>query len=340
MVSTGIGPIDDLLGGSGSGSGPIDASADVLSVGFVQDLLIGLGFPNLPGALGAGRGTFGPHTTDAVRRFQQQSVPALPVTGAVDGATLGALSKAPWKTPFACCPYLTLVLDVGFTGMARLVSLTAQFEGAGRFTALNRNTDRAGLSFGLIQWAQKPGRLNELLRAFQAQQPAPFLQILTGGSQDTGQRLLAHTAKARGGTDDQGRTTDPLFDLVAAPWDARFLAAGEDRDLQQVQLDLAISDFTASMTALQAEAPAIRSERGVAFMLDVANQHGDAGAKSILQQVQTPGLSEASLLAAVQTESIARVRAQFGEGKETASTTARRTAFRTSALLSDGPVAI
>lgn len=336
MARTGLEDIDNLLSGQGATS--IDETADRQTVGFVQDLLIGQGFANLPGVLGPGRGTFGPHTTDAVREFQQRV--SLPVTGAVDHQTLDALVRIPWKIPFACCPYLTLVLDTAYTGMARLVSLTAQFEGAGRFTAMNRNSDRAGLSFGLIQWAQKPGRLNELLRALQARQPARYVQILGGGSEATAQDLIAHTAKPRGGTDNQGHTTDPRFDLIAPAWEARFVAAGSDRDLQFIQVDAAIAAFNKSMIALQSVAPIIRSERGIAFMLDVANQHGDGGAKSIIKKVETPGIPESDLLAAIQQESVARVRAQFGDGNETASTMARRTAFRTSPLLSDEPVSV
>jgi len=57
--------------------------------------------------------------------------------------------------------------------------------------------------------------------------------------------------------------------------------------VQLVQVDAAIAAFNKSMIALQAVAPMIRSERGIAFMLDVANQHGDGGAKSIIQKVKT-----------------------------------------------------
>lgn len=335
-MRTGIDRIDDLL--SDRSGATIDPNADQDAVGFVQDVLLGHDFRSLPGVLGAGRGVFGPHTTDAVRAFQQQS--SLNATGTVDGPTLQALVKTPWTRPFACCAYLTVVLDVAYTGMARLVSLTAQFEGMGRFTALNRNSDGAGLSFGLIQWAQKPGRLNELLRAFQAGEPARFVDVLGGGVEETAQLLIEHTAKPRGGTNVHGLTTDPRFDLIAAPWDTRFVAAGHDPALQRVQLRTAIAAFQKSLQRLQAMMPALRSERGIAFLLDVANQHGDAGAESIIRAVQRPGISESDLLAAIQRESVARVRAQFGDGPETDSTAVRRNAFRTSPLLSDQPLAV
>lgn len=244
---------------------------------------------------------------------------------------------APASNPIASRGYLALVLDFIFSGIVRVMSLTTRFEGAGRFTAINRNTDKAGLSFGLIQWAQKPGRLNELLRAFQQQQPQNFVRIFGGGDAALAQALIAHTAKPGGGVDSQGRTTDPRFDLVSEPWVSRFHQAALDRNLQRVQVNLALSAFRVSFQRLQAFAPPIRSERGVAFMLDLANQHGNGGAKSIFTKVQKPGLSEAELLKAIQEESVARVRAQFGEGNEVVSTRNRREAFRTSPLLLGAP---
>jgi peptidoglycan hydrolase-like protein with peptidoglycan-binding domain len=331
MARTGINRIDDLL--AGRPVDPIGAAGDPETVGFIQDLLIGHDVHGLPGVLGAGRGTFGPHTTDAVRQFQEAR--SLPPTGVVDGATLDRLARAPWAQPFACCGYVTLVLDLDFTGLVRLVSLTSQFEGAGRFTALNRNSDRAGLSFGLIQWAQKPGRLNELLRAFEAAEPAAYGRIFGAGNEADARGLIDHTARPRGGTDDQGRTLDPRFDLIAPPWDARFIAAGSDPALQRVQIDTAIAAFHKSIARLQLFAPRIQSERGIAFMLDLANQHGDAGAESIFRAADAPGVSDQDLLAALQRESVARVRAQFGDGVVVQSTLARREAFRNSPALSD-----
>jgi peptidoglycan hydrolase-like protein with peptidoglycan-binding domain len=332
MARTGIGRIDDLL--DGRATDPIGAGSDAETIGFVQDLLIGHDFKSLPGVLGASRGTFGPHTAEAVRQFQQAHT--VPATGTIDRATLNALATTPWARPFACCGYLTLVLDVAFTGVARLVSLTSQFEGAGRFTAMNRNTDGAGLSFGLIQWAQKPGRLNELLRAFEAQQPARFVEVFGAGDPALARGLIEHTAKPRGGTDDTGHATDARFDLIAAPWDARFVDAGTDVSLQRVQIGVATAAFEQSIAHLRAFAPEIRSERGLAFMLDLANQHGDGGAEKIFNRVRTPGVTEPELLAAIAEESVARVQAQFPNRPEIIDATrARRTAFRTTALLSD-----
>jgi len=335
MAATGVARVDSLFAGAGAPIAAGDPDPD--AVGAIQDLLRGHGVSNLPGLLGASRGRFGPRTAQAVRTFQRTS--GLAETGAVDGPTLRALAQRPAREPRASRPYLALVLDVLFAGLPRLMSITSEFEGAGRFAAFNANSDRAGLSFGLIQWAQRPGRLHELLQAFAARRRDAFLRVLAGGDEALADALLRHTARPSGGVNAAtGVTTDPRFDLVAEPWAGRFAAAGRDRDLQRVQVDTAVEAFDRSLTAIaQFAGGRVRSERGVAFLLDLANQHGDAGARGIFNRVQRPGMAEAELLAAMAKESVARVRAQFGEGAETRSTAARRRSFRTSPVLSDQP---
>lgn len=332
MATTGIARIDALWN-DGAGPAITRDDGDVHAVGAVQDLLISHG-ARLPGILDASHGRFGPKTEEAVRSFQAEE--RIPVTGQVEQGTLQALARKPAASPIAANAYLTLVLDTPWTGFTRLVGLTAQFEAAGKFTARNRNTDRAGLSFGIIQWAQKPRRLNGLLRAFAAAQPERFVEVFGGGSRTLAEGLLAHTAKPQGGVDASGRTTDPRYDLVSDEWQARFIEAGRDHVWQRVQLQEATSAFRRSLADIRREAPVARSERGIAFLLDVANQHGDGGLRSICAACRSPDGDESTFLHAVHTESVRRVQAQFGDGSaEMRSTHDRRERFRTSGLLSD-----
>ncbi len=338
MAPCGVPRIDQLLQGQAAASiGP--GETDREAVGVVQDFFLGHGFKSLPGVLGKARGQFGPKTTQATREFQGQQ--NLPQTGAVDQATLRRMIDVPASRPLASRGYLTLVLDFLFDGMTRVMSLTTQFEGAGLFGAINRNTDKAGLSFGLIQWAQKPGRLNELLAAFHTAQPQLFVQIFGVGDQDVARGLLTHTAKPMGGVDKDGQTTAPAFDLVSDVWVNRFRTAALDREFQKIQVQTALDAFGKSFRELRNFAPQIQSERGIAFMLDLANQHGDAGAKNIFTKVVRAGMTEAEAFQAMEEESVARVRAQFKSHPKrddiVASTQGRRQAFRSSALLSDNP---
>jgi peptidoglycan hydrolase-like protein with peptidoglycan-binding domain len=348
MAKCGIKAIDDFFNG-GTASPILTGSTDRQAVGLVQDLLSIAGVKGMPGASSPNYGSFGPTTTKAVRDYQKSK--GLPLhadasVASVDLETLKSLVGSEATSPFACGGYVSLALDVPFTGLLRVMTITMIFEGGGKFTAFNANTDGAGLSFGLIQWAQKPGRLNELLRAFRDDAPDAYLNVLCGGDAALASGLINHTAKANGGVvKATGATTDPRFDLIREPWAGRFRRAGLDRALQRVQVTTAIDAFASSLKILKGFAPEIRSERGVAFMLDVANQFGDGGAKRVTAAVRAarPGVfaDESKLLVAIENETVARVTAQFAGKRNGAaiiqSTKNRRVAFRTTALLFDAP---
>ena len=330
MIPTGLSRIDSLWDDPTTPA--VAASdADQAAVGAIQDLLIGQGFSSVPGLVAPNRTAFRTVTTTAIKAFQSQL--ALPVSGVVDSTTLHALAEKPAPAPIAAQSYLALVLDTEWKGFTRLAGITAQFEAAGHFTAINRNTDGAGLSFGLIQWAQKPGRLNEILRAFHDAQPDRFLSLF-------GEGLLEHTAKIHGGVAPDGTTTDPAFDLTGPGWTAKFLEAGRDLIWQKTQIETAAADYRNSCQAIQGYLPVAQSERCIAFLLDVANQHGDQGLHSICTAAVTPDMDEATIMQAVEDESIWRIRVQFGEGNQTAAAKTRREAFRTSTLLSGEPVTV
>lgn len=200
----------------------------------------------------------------------------------MDADTLQKLIETPAATPIACRGYLTLVLGFDYTGLTKLLSVTAQMEGSGKFGALNLNTDGAGLSFGLIQWAQRPGRLAEIVYAFCQAGAEDFARIFGYGTLPTAQGLLAHIRKPNGGVDPaSGTTTDPDFDLIYEPWVSRFRAAAAFVPYQTVQVATALADFSQSYLRLRQYATDMTSELSVGFMLDLANQYGDAGAKSI-----------------------------------------------------------
>jgi peptidoglycan hydrolase-like protein with peptidoglycan-binding domain len=335
MALCGIARIDALYSGQGQTLQPGDP--DSQAIGAVQDLLRGHGALNMPGPLQNTHGLYGPLTIRRVHEFQQQA--GLPSTGAVDFPTMAQLVVKQATAPYISRAYVSLVLDFAYTGTARLLTLTSQFEGAGRFAAINANTDKAGLSFGLIQWAQRPGRLAELLHGFREDAPKRYAEIFGEGDKVLGDRLIAHVFKKQGGIDKEGRTTDRHFDLTSPRWLDRFAAAALDPALQRIQVRCAIRAFDRSLRAIRKYAPLVKSERGFAFMLDVANQHGDAGAESIVRIMGAVD-TEAELLAAIEKESMRRIVHQFGPYSDQATACLdRRQAFRTTALLDDGPFA-
>lgn len=317
---------------------PAIAPTDRESVAAVQSLLIGHGFSGLPTVLSRDCGVYGPRTIGALQQFQSDQ--ALAATGAVDRGTLQALVRVPAQSPVMSSAYAAFALEIPVTGLLRPATITMQLEGGGRFTAANWNTDRAGLSFGLIQWAQRPGRLHELLVAFQSADPARFVRIFGAGDDQIAQGLLAHTGGINGGVDRlTGVTNDSRYDLVAEPWRSRFLEAGRDQVFQRAQIADALAAFAVSAQKIRQTMPLVVSERGLAFMLDVANQFGDAGVQSVVSAAMNtlkPGATEADFLAAVGGETVARVARQFGAASnEARSTSNRREIMRATPWLAD-----
>jgi Putative peptidoglycan binding domain len=316
---------------------PPVAPSDRESVAAVQALLIGHGYNRLPTVLARDCGIFGPQTIGALQQFQTGQ--GLASTGNVDVATLRALARVSAISPVISTAYAAFVLEIASTGLLRPATITMQLEGGGHFTAANWNTDHCGLSFGLIQWAQRPGRLHELLVALQSTDAVRFARIFGDGDATVAQGLLAHTGGTNGGVDRvTGETTDGRYDLISDPWRSRFLIAGRDPVFQRAQVIDALAALGASAQRIRQTMPIVTSERALAFMLDVANQFGDTGAKSVAAAVMTSGMTEADFLAAVGQETVARVARQYGAASnEARSTSNRREIMRTTPWLADVP---
>ena len=328
VLECGIAAIDGLL--LGQTATPIDSNTgDPAAIGAVQDLLCGLGYGSMPNILSSAYGSFGGKTLAAVKDFQNRQ--NFPASGAVDAQTLKQLLSVPAPQPRATRAYFALVLQIPFRGLHKVLSIVAQMEGVGKFGALNLNTDRAGLSYGIIQWAQRPGRLPELLHAFSQGDRGLYVEIFGDGDAPLADALIAHVSKANGGVNPKtGVTLDARFDLIAPPWTQRFETATLQIPFQKAQVATALQAFTRSYQAIQRYAQDIRTERGIAFMLDVANQFGDTGLKGIYSQVRQPGMQEKDILDAIADETVERIQDNFKQGVR-----ARRDGFLNSTLLLD-----
>jgi hypothetical protein len=336
MANTGITRIDDLMAGTQGIPAIAAGDPDRDAVGAIQDLLTGFGNKQLPDVRLPSHGNYGAMTATAVQRFRADH--GLPDSDRVDSDCLIAMAQGKPSSPMACRSYIALGLDVEVGAMTYLMTLTGLWEANAQFALLNLNTDHAGLSFGVIQWAQKPGRLKEILSAFRDADVDRF--NLSFGAESVAAGLMAHVAKPHGGVDASGKTTDPDFDLVADPWAPRFRAVGLDPVFQRVQVAVATADAQGAWDRMKDHASLIASQRGVGFLLDVANQHGAAGALAIYDTVFEPVLAESGLLQAMRDESVRRVSAQFGDGSaEARSTASRRDWFLTTSVLSDSPFA-
>jgi peptidoglycan hydrolase-like protein with peptidoglycan-binding domain len=331
-VSCGIQRIDGLFLGAASVAplGPTETD-ELAAIGAVQDLLTGHGYSGLPALLSTSYGIFGAKTTQALSAFQASQ--KLPATGVADSASVQKLVTVPASDPRACQVYLSLVLGFRCTGMQRILCLVAQMEGVGKFSALNRNTDRAGLSFGLIQWAQRPGRLTDILLAMSQADRDQFVQIFGAGDASVAESLIAHCRKPSGGVDPAtGAATSGAFDLIADPWISRFRQAALVFQFQQAQVQTALAAFNSSYERLRGFASDLVSERSAGFMIDVANQFGAGGAEKLYNSVHQEKMSEMDVLTEIADATVAKVDDPLKPGVR-----ARRDHFLETHLLSDQP---
>ena len=336
MSATGIERIDNLFDNV-SGTQPIIRNdPDRKAVGVIQDLLTGHGHSSMPNPRNSAYGSFGPATQKALLDFRTKKLGLDdPEDVKADHQTLLALVREPAIDPIAGVGYLTLALDLARSDLLLILSLVSIVESGRRFKSLNRNTDKAGLSFGLIQWAQKPGRLSEIVSAFKIADRELF--EATFGGKKAADGMLAHVQKGKNGLNPDGSTKNANFDLIRSPWTERFIKAARNRVFQQVQAEVAMDTFRKSVVGIRQYAgDKLHSQRDFAFQVDLSNQHGDAGAKSIFNAVKDTAVSEAMLLQRMEDESVTRLENQFGvDSNEARATRDRRSFFRATKMLAD-----
>lgn len=158
----------------------------------------------------------------------------------------------------------------------RVVDRVAQHEG--RYDSINRNTDGAGLSFGILQWAQRTGDLGNLLAAMYGADSRAFRRIFGPSA-----FVLLDTTR-RGALDPV-----PVDDFPAAartvlwkePWVSRFREAGGYTPFQRVQRVLATRGVHFAAAKVAAEKLGAATERSLALFFDTAVQQGAETAKKL-----------------------------------------------------------
>jgi hypothetical protein len=154
--------------------------------------------------------------------------------------------------------------------------------GAGGYSAVNPNLDGAGLSWGMLQWAQVPGSLGVLLRKLYDRMPGKF-EALFGGPELA--RQLLQVTSTKGSMAPVGGVV-----LWAEPWLARFKAAGADPDVQAVQLEEAATGEHMLGALAVANTLGIKTDRSMSLFFDAAIQQGPAGAMSAARRALQNGV--------------------------------------------------
>ncbi len=318
-MNCGDSTIDGLLAGDVSVK-PLSLGAAARAVGYLQDLLRGHGYSYLPDPRAASWGDYGSATRRAIADYRRLN--ELTAGDEADSNLLRDLVSRPAPRAVIGPAYVPLVLDVAFTPILRFVWLTSLFETGGVFQKLNLNTDQCGVSFGILQWSQKPGQLHRFLQACCAREPAEWARIMGNDS------VIDYTAKANSGLDARGTAIDPAFELTRDPWKSRLQALGASLPMQRVQLDLAAETYRVELDRETGYASKATSERGFAFLLDLANQFGPARVEQQYKRAAQPGIGETEILKAMEDAFTAIARPEFQPQVR-----ARREFFRTTSLL-------
>lgn len=337
MASVGLERIRDLYNGV-AGAEPLkEKDTDEEAIGVVQDFLIEQKFVTVPDHRQKDKsgndmhGKFGAATKKALRTFFGLKAGT---EIELDSPKIKRLINEPPKSARGRIGRLSIKLGFPDSKELRLLSLVSIFEGG--FSTLNRNTDKAGLSYGLIQWAQAPGRLHEIVEAMKGDNTALFKD--TFGA--TAEQMVTHISAANNfGVKADGTTTNTKFDLIAPPWDGYFINAGTQIVFQKTQVRLAIIDFGQIVTFVKGYATKIKSQRGIAFMVDLSNQFGKGsdttGAKGIYKKIvadMPDETGERKLLLAMSKRSVELIQPAFRKAAAE-----RRAFFCDSKFLSNDP---
>ena len=165
----------------------------------------------------------------------------------------------------------------GMDWIDRVITRVSKHEG--KHDSLNLNLDGAGLSFGIIQWAQIVGNLGKLLTAMQQADPAAF--AVTFGPH--WQQLLAVTNAA-----SRSARLAPVGGVVLwrEPWVSRFRQAGNTSVFIKVQNQVAAQGHHWLGAVQAARILGIATERSLALLYDTSVQQGPDFAQRHAQRIR------------------------------------------------------
>ncbi len=305
--STGILRIDRLL--SEDGEPPLEQnSKDGDAIGVVHDLINRFDYrlkrmrPFLP-PRATWRGAplpgdrnymvFDGRTAALVSAYQK--LRERETTGKVDRGTLASLIAEPASKALITSGHAICEHGFKHSHFLKALALTAGRECRFDSTVMNLNDDGAGLSLGVLHWAQKPGRLYELIVLLRELVADVRVFDRAFGDDATVQGMIAHLKKDKNGLTATGASNNPRYEFTRAlagqkNWIPCFKSVLATRDVQYLSLEYAMHTYRRMYDesyqgypsavknlaghGLTTYAPKLKSERAVVFALDMINQHG------------------------------------------------------------------
>lgn len=132
------------------------------------------------------------------------------------------------------------------------------------YTRCNQNTDGCGLSYGCIQFAQKPGVLGTYLKKCKERDESKLQEIFGADLQAMIDALTSASEATRMSVE---AWKEPLL--------SKFKLLGKHQPFQQAQIILAMKNYI-NPWIMKAMEYGVKSPRGLAMMFDSAVQHGPA----------------------------------------------------------------
>jgi hypothetical protein len=228
-----------------------------------------------------------------------QSLRGLDVNGTIDNKTALALVLAENNKKLITPAELIFGHGLKLSHTLTAVILTGGKECRFDFTVMNRNGDGAGLSLGVLHWAQRPGRLAELIVFLRDRSPVAggikAVDTLFGGTKQL-DTVIAHLKLGAKGLKADGKSVDPKLEfavpdpkvppnwldcfrsLVALPFAQAAMIEMATKTFRKLYDD-AYADYPGDPKNLvgrdlKVYAPKLKSQRAVVFALDMINQHG------------------------------------------------------------------
>lgn len=199
--------------------------------------------------------------------------------GALVALATGGVLIATLPSPKARTPRFQQPTQPAHGWQKRIILQIIGSESSGNPGAQNRNTDGAGLSFGLLQWTQASGNLGKLLVRFLNADPQGFKAIF--GAQAS---LLLQTASAKSKSARMADVGGAA--LWQSPWTERFAQAGKHDAFIAAQWAeiLEGAHWKGGMEA--ARTLGVLTERSIALCFDRSVQQGPGAAVDLAKEVR------------------------------------------------------